>query len=593
MATLSFVVFASTFASFLLVYWTGQLLQFENQHTFWQWNIGFSLILVSTILKPDFLFHLSVNVAGAALLGFSLVSIDEMDPKSLSSEERLLSSPPFWYLVLVTVIGLAVLVRLPSIFEYGLRWDEHWHVSTVVGYLRDGVYATWSFQRGTTADGRYLRAWFYTWQVIQLTQWLRKPLFAARIVSLCWGLLTFVPMYLLALRLNIGRTGVLICLVWGAVSPYMITVSRWGRFYSFSLFLVLSMVYLFYRFWYDLHGPVRVLYGTLTMGLFVLGCHVNPVTLAFLPAVIVFLLLELDFRTVNDMYVKIASIVSGIISVIIVGGLLIVWDYSGTIELIVPRTGTGELTDSLTIVPQQNFRYLLYFCQDHIGYGFAAVLLASLVTPLVWNHSFRRYLYVMTFVPLLLIVLFADRTPQVRYLLTSLALSIPLFIALLLGVPNRIGSGHGKIHLVVLVGLFALLVYEFPARTNYIYSGNYGYIHSPGIKTPKYRSALTFLRNRARSDQYVLTYYWNYFYYVHPMYRVKIGHENSTFNSFHSDTKMRKQVKRIGNKFSGVWVMYPEVLDGLISRGDRRFLKTECESIRNPARWYVRIYFCG
>lgn len=239
-----------------------------------------------------------------------------------------------------------------------------------------------------------------------------------------------------------------------------------------------------------------------------------------------------------------------------------------------------------------HWEYLLYFLQDHYGFGIGTVFLGSCLVGPFWRESFERYLIVMILVPLLLFVTVTNRTPHVRYVVHLILLSVPLFIKMFQRL-ERILVRESRLLVLFLVFLVgALLIHDFPARARYIYDGNYGYVHIPGVRTPKYRNGMKFVREHSRTTDRIAVLHWHFFWYIHPIDRARLDRANAHFLLFDS-SEARRVLGQISRSESGPdWLVLPVLLKKIMEPDYRRDLKAYCDPVGVPPDWYLDIYRC-
>ena len=226
-----------------------------------------------------------------------------------SKREMLLSPQPMLFprwvdgLVLAGLLFLTIILTTTKLSGLSFQNDEYYHVNAATGYLEEGKFVEWDYQRDAVAVNdkgvvlEYDRASVYTLQVAAAFSFFGVSESAARLPSLIWFIFFIVGAFVV-IRKWTGDLLFSTLLVGSFVFvDHFILHARLSRMYSMLLFVtsasLLSWYYLF-RFW--LEKKIRWQYVIplffITVGLSVLGYFTHLLYLTIFPLLFVFVVIE-------------------------------------------------------------------------------------------------------------------------------------------------------------------------------------------------------------------------------------------------------------------------------------------------------------
>ncbi len=147
-------------------------------------------------------------------------------------------------LALILIVGGGL--RLYGLGNNSFVADEFLDINSSMGYAKTGVWQSWDFNYGVPAtenltQARDERATIYKWQVAQVLKILPVSEFSARLVSVLWGLISIVLIFLVARYFTkSSRVGLLAAFLF-AVSVSAIIFDRRLRMYA--MFLPVYLVF--------------------------------------------------------------------------------------------------------------------------------------------------------------------------------------------------------------------------------------------------------------------------------------------------------------------------------------------------------------
>ena len=148
-------------------------------------------------------------------------------------------------LALILIVGGGL--RLYGLGNNSFVADEFLDINSSMGYAKTGVWQSWDFNYGVPAtenlnQARDERATIYKWQVAQVLKILPASEFSARLVSVLWGLISIVLIFLVARYFTkSSRVGLLAAFLF-AVSVSAIIFDRRLRMYA--MFLPVYLVFM-------------------------------------------------------------------------------------------------------------------------------------------------------------------------------------------------------------------------------------------------------------------------------------------------------------------------------------------------------------
>ncbi|MFB6346953.1 MAG: hypothetical protein ABEK50_14600 [bacterium] len=472
------IVFTSTLAAFLAARLLVTGLGFNRKKTDTLVLIAAFLVGLSglaSVLVIPVGYKMLVGILTGVLAGWSLRDDDQL--------QYLLRCPNWFYLsTLVLILLLAFFVRYNQIGEFGIRIDEPKHLKTAVGYLRTGELRKWNFSDGVIGDS-YTRAFLFTKMVAWSFTVLGPGLFQARLVSLVWGLLLFVPLFGLTKILGMRKSELLILFSWVAFSPYLIASSRWVRFYSFFTTLIVSVLICFYWFLYHENDLYAYSAGGAGLLFMTVALHLQLIGLLPVAGILVHVVIQ-SYRNPDDNPISYDRIMIG--GAVTLGLLGFIVTPPGRYFFYLSDSGSavGELANQLTFRPL----YAVYLLGEPFGYLLGGLITAVLLTPTDRSNEYR-YFFWTVFLPVLCYLFGARRYPQVRFI----GYLYPITFVLFLDGARRLIAGVKTTSRIVSLLLFILVVlvvpfHDLPSDLNRLWAGEMGYVGFPGTASPKYKN---------------------------------------------------------------------------------------------------------
>ncbi len=232
-------------------------------------------------------------------------------------------------IILGGIVVVAAVLRLWNLGTVPFRADEFLDINATVGYARTGVWQAWDHNMGAVSTRinpeSDVRAWPYRIQVAQIFHVLPPTEAVARSVSVVWGIITVLVVYLVATSLTRRREIGLIAAALWAVSVSGIEMSRTLRMYAMfaPVYLLFSwMVFLSLERdgrWYwvrrlrsytGLHIPYAM--GALVMGVLAFSLHALTGMIVLSTAVYVAVMAFVTYRNGvtwrDNRYLRVAAL---------------------------------------------------------------------------------------------------------------------------------------------------------------------------------------------------------------------------------------------------------------------------------------------
>jgi len=479
------------------------------------------------------------------------------------------------------MVLIALLLRYPRLWDFGLRQDAFHHYETAIGYLRTGRFVQWDFLRDT-AGRPYSRAWMYTAQIAWVFRRLGVSYGNARLVSLFWGVLLFLPVACVCRALSMKRWETLLVVFWIAISPHFITTSRWIRMYSMFTTSFLAALVCAY---YVLRGRRRVR-TVLAWGMMIafglLAVHVHLMAALMVPAVVGFSVSEWlgDGRRRSRFHAR--RLGGFLLGVLVVAGVMAVGFerpmlYWGS-------GGVGSEVGTARIYPG----YLIYLVEDSVEYALGGLMLALVLLGCRETPAERFFLWSLC-IPSLLIVVFITRYPMYRYMSPMIPLAMALFARVPRKLSRCLGSGTGRrVGAVLLAAMVLVPVSNLRGELSYIWSGNMGYVHFMGVETGRMDPVIRHVRPRLREGDYVGLFYWKHStYYLakldRPGVRVERYPREGSFLTV-------ENLRRLEASHRRVWILYPEWMLRNLLPETERYLQRTYRRVLPGKRYHMNVF---
>ncbi|KKP79693.1 MAG: hypothetical protein A2271_00520 [Candidatus Moranbacteria bacterium RIFOXYA12_FULL_35_19] len=167
-------------------------------------------------------------------------------------------------IILFFVILLGGFLRFYKLGQQPFVTDEFLDINATYGYFKTGHWLAWDFNLDQVSDNLYTprdeRAWPYRIQVAQLFHWFSLTEATARSMSVIWGIISIISLYLTATYFTKNKTIGLISAFLFTVSIAGITFDRMIRMYAmfFPVFLLFSW-FLFRFFEEEYSGRIAII----------------------------------------------------------------------------------------------------------------------------------------------------------------------------------------------------------------------------------------------------------------------------------------------------------------------------------------------
>lgn len=150
------------------------------------------------------------------------------------------------FIILSVIIVVGGFLRFYKLGEQPLVTDEFLDMNATYGYFKTGKFQAWDFNLAELSQDQYPlrdeRSWAYRWQAAQLFRWFSPTETVARSVSVFWGIISIVIMYLVGTYYSHKKIVGIMAAFLFAVSISGIIFDRMLRMYAmfFPVFLLFS-----------------------------------------------------------------------------------------------------------------------------------------------------------------------------------------------------------------------------------------------------------------------------------------------------------------------------------------------------------------
>jgi hypothetical protein len=221
---------------------------------------------------------------------------------NLTKIKNTLSENKIWIMLFFAILILGAFLRLYKLGNQSFIADEYLGINASYGYHKTGQWKFWDFNREKITDSIYKRSRTYYWQVAQVFDLLEPSERNARLVSVAWGVVGIISIFIVAYLVTKNLIIALISAFLAAVSVSSLMYDRKLRMYSMFVPVYLWFSYaLFYlieskvkkgagkvKIFSDKMGinfnfliPV-VLLGALSFDAHLLSVNIIPALLAYL-----------------------------------------------------------------------------------------------------------------------------------------------------------------------------------------------------------------------------------------------------------------------------------------------------------------------
>jgi len=156
----------------------------------------------------------------------------------------------FSILFLIVVLGFAL--RAYKLDANPFATDEFLDINSTYGYYKTGHWLAWDFNSDKVSENLYAprdeRAPVYRWQVAQLFHWFQPTETVARSVSVFWGIVSIVLLYLTGTYFSGKKEIGLLSAFLFSVSSAGVEIDRTLRMYAMFLPVFLLFSWFLFRF---------------------------------------------------------------------------------------------------------------------------------------------------------------------------------------------------------------------------------------------------------------------------------------------------------------------------------------------------------
>lgn len=167
----------------------------------------------------------------------------------------------FSILFLIVLLGLAL--RAYKLDANSFVTDEFLDINATYGYYKTGQWLAWDFNSDKVSEALFAprdeRAWIYRWQVAQLFRWFPPTETVARSISVAWGAISILIIYLVGNYFTKKKEIGLLATFLFAISPLGISIDRTFRMYAMFLPVFLLFSWFLFRFFEEEYrGKIKV-----------------------------------------------------------------------------------------------------------------------------------------------------------------------------------------------------------------------------------------------------------------------------------------------------------------------------------------------
>ncbi len=422
--------------------------------------------------------------------------------------------------VLGVIVIIGAFLRFWHLGAVPFRADEFLDINATVGYAQTGIWQAWdhnlqapSVRINPASDAR---AWLYRWQVAKVFNYTAPTEAAARSISVLWGVITIVLLYVVATSLTRRRTIGLIAAALFAVSVSAIEIDRTLRMYAMfaPVFLAFSWVMFLALERKPRNVPllslwrllgVHIGYGVIALALGVLSFHLHALTAnsAFVVAVYVVIMTVVTWRHGvrwrDNRYFKI-----GILGAIVAGSVLTV-------------TPQAISLFNAGIAPWENhWSYLGHVLRDYAHPLIGVALYVCGVSFLWFSDSSlqkRAGAWIDVHVGM---ILFAAIFLWSRNVGPQYIFFVQPFV--MIGIATGIYYGARYLHTQIygrhVFAVVLVLAAVFVPQYGYFFQENNTYHITSRSETPSYRKVFTYVVKHARPGDALITRNFRSYYYA-------------------------------------------------------------------------------
>lgn len=486
-----------------------------------------------------------------------------------------------WLVILAMIVLVGAGLRLYKLDALSFNADEFLDINATYGYARTGQWQAWdfNFQKSAERVNRPSdeRAWPYRWQVAQVLRHFPPTETAARSVSVLWGVLSIVAVYLVARSMTGSRTIGLVSAFLIAVSPMAIEYGRTLRMYSmfFPIFLLFSWA--LFRFL----EPVRSVPASLAKR-FGRSFDVRMLPLVVALGILSFLLHQLSSNIV-----------------FVLSGYLVFWATYRYVRdkefrnkyVFLSVAGLVSVASAFALFPDAVFRSLgaLVFFEDHYAYvgkvlgDFSHPILALLAIAgggfFLWKNSRRResvWLGMSLVIILLAAVFLWKRNVGTQYIYFAQSFAVILAASGIVYSARFVRDILAKKGRPVSALMMALSLLVLP-NYGYLFADENAYRASSGSDSPDYRSAFAYFReNKMEGDVLITRDFRNYYFHDARVDAYDFGGELSKENF--SISELRELMLR----YRHGWIVYSDNDERYISKEARYYIEDNLQRERSP-----------
>ncbi len=509
---------------------------------------------------------------------------------------------------LVVALLVAAFLRFYNLSEKSFVADEFLGVNASYGYLQTGDWQRWDFNLERPLEDKayyktwfdwdifhggektYTRAWLYHWQIVQALKFLPDAQeWSYRMVSVLWGILSVLMIYLLGWKFTGKKWIGLIAAVLLTLSPDAIDFSRKVRMYVMFMPIFFLLSYLVFQF-FEAKGKYKnkllasfknktgldlvYLPGVILVGLLAMHLHPLTVNLAIVVAVFVLLMAILEWRK-NGNWKNRYSVYFGLAVLAVVGLRLIFKDVSIW----------GVYFDS-----EQHFSYLSKILADYSNLLLAIALL-GLGGWFLAKRAGQGGRFVLSGFGTILVlaVFFWNRSAGEQYIFFLKPFQLVILAGGIYALAQYLKNNFRSNNRKVFYGAMIVLVLALN-NWGYYFSAEGPYIQKAASSTPDYRKVFGYVVKEKKPEEVLVTRNFRNFYWQGNKARVySLGGERS--EKVEQKISLADLKKIIADNPAGGWIVLSENDESFISKEAKEYLRRNLDLVSNSfVRGPVTVY---
>lgn len=474
------------------------------------------------------------------------------------------------WVILFGILLIGAFLRFYNLGKNSFVADEFLDINSSYAYLKTGQWQSWDFNQGKVNQEnefapRDERAWLYKIQVAKYLDFVAPTEANARTISVLWGLISIVLMYLIGKNFTKNNKIGLLSAFLFAISISGIIFDRRLRMYAmfFPIFLLFS--WLFYKTFEHPYKGKHILCKPLWEKLGINGMYIIPTMLAG------FVSLHLHMLTINivaifavyvfvQMLIKIKNKEKLTNKYSIIFALILL----GSIFAYVLFPQKAQYALGTLKFFNDNYSYFSMIFNDYSHVALAIIAIAAGFYYLWKNKTENQSLWLLLsfFVPSLMAVFLWRRNAGAQYIFFAQSFEIILAAAGIYAIAKFFSENISKFSKQkVFVSSIVLSLLVLPNYA-YFFQENNAYHQTSKAENPNYKSIFAYIKKKRNSQDVIITRNFRNYYLSGAQMKVY------DFGGELSKEKMSlKQVQDIVEQNKSGWVM--------LSENDERYISNE------------------